>query len=321
MPFDELPSMLNPERGYIVTANNPVSGRRPDARPRTGISAIARAPSSSSSTSASPRARSSRQTTSAEIQLDTADANASTLLPVIAELDLDGDAARGAALLDGWDGHADVDSAEAAYFAVFWRNLLDDMFGSLPDETASGGRRPVVRRRRLAPRRARRPLVDERGRGGRRTRRHDRAPRSTTRGARHPTAWAATPTDGAGAACTRSCSPTRASASPASAPIEWLFNRGPYELGGGSSIVNAIGWDASVGYGVDWVPSMRMIVDLDDFDASTWVNLTGASGHAFHPHYADQAPLWQRGETRAWPFTTTAVQDAATDTLQLNPAG
>ena len=22
-------------------------------------------------------------------------------------------------------------------------------------------------------------------------------------------------------------------------PIEWLFNRGPYELGGGSSIVNA----------------------------------------------------------------------------------
>ena len=104
-------------------------------------------------------------------------------------------------------------------------------------------------------------------------------------------------------------------------PIEWLFNRGPYELGGGSSIVNAIGWDASIGYGVDWVPSMRMIVDLDDFDASTWVNLTGASGHAFHPHYADQAPLWQRGETRAWPFTTTAVQGAATDTLQLNPAG
>ena len=52
-------------------------------------------------------------------------------------------------------------------------------------------------------------------------------------------------------------------------PIEWLFNRGPYELGGGSSIVNAIGWDASIGYGVDWVPSMRMVVDLDDLDAST----------------------------------------------------
>jgi penicillin amidase len=103
-------------------------------------------------------------------------------------------------------------------------------------------------------------------------------------------------------------------------PIEWLFNRGPYELGGGSSIVNAIGWDVSLGYEVDWVPSMRMIVDLDDFDASRWVNLTGASGHAFHPHYADQAPLWQGGESLDWPFTISAVADAASESLQLRPA-
>ena len=82
------------------------------------------------------------------------------------------------------------------------------------------------------------------------------------------------------------------------APIEWLFNRGPYEVAGGSSVVNAVGWDATVGYGVDWVPSMRMIVDLADFDASTWINLTGASGHAFNPHYDDQTPLWQRQDPR-----------------------
>jgi penicillin amidase len=69
------------------------------------------------------------------------------------------------------------------------------------------------------------------------------------------------------------------------------------------------------------VPALRMVVDLDDFDASRWINLSGASGHAFHPHYADQAPLWQHGETTAWPFTTAVVQDAATETLQLRPAG
>ncbi len=84
--------------------------------------------------------------------------------------------------------------------------------------------------------------------------------------------------------------------------------------------MNAIGWDARLGYEVNWVPSMRMIVDVGDFDASRWVNLTGASGHAFHPHYDDQAGLWQRGDTRAWPFTRSAVQDAAEDTLQLRPA-
>ena len=105
------------------------------------------------------------------------------------------------------------------------------------------------------------------------------------------------------------------------APIEWLFNRGPYEVGGGSDIVNAIGWDASVGYEVNWVPSLRMVVDLDDLDASTWVNLTGASGHAFHPHYDDQARLWQRGETRTWPFTIDAVRAAADESLQLRPPG
>ena len=63
-----------------------------------------------------------------------------------------------------------------------------------------------------------------------------------------------------------------------------------------------------------------MIVDLHDLDASRWVNLTGASGHAFHPNYADQAPLWQAGETRAWPFTADAVRDAARDTLRLTPS-
>ncbi len=42
------------------------------------------------------------------------------------------------------------------------------------------------------------------------------------------------------------------------------------------------------GYAVDWVPSKRMAVDLSDLDGSRCVNLTGASGHAFHDHYDDQ---------------------------------
>ena len=94
------------------------------------------------------------------------------------------------------------------------------------------------------------------------------------------------------------------------APIEWLFNRGPWALGGGSSIVDATGWDASVGYEVDRVPSMRMVVDLSDFDKSTWINLTGASGHAFDAHYTDQTDLWATNRTRPWPFTSAAIKAA-----------
>ena len=103
-------------------------------------------------------------------------------------------------------------------------------------------------------------------------------------------------------------------------PMEWLFNRGPLQLGGGTSIVNAIGWNAAVSYEVNWVPSMRMIVDLDDLNDSRWVDLTGTSGHAFHRHYFDQAALWSSGATTAWPWTNDAVEDAAENTQTLTPS-
>ena len=65
---------------------------------------------------------------------------------------------------------------------------------------------------------------------------------------------------------------------------------------------------------------MRMVVSLGDLDASRWVNLTGVSGHAFDPHYADQTDLWVDGETLPWAFSRAAVEDAADDTLTLHPA-
>ncbi|HEX2141525.1 MAG TPA: penicillin acylase family protein, partial [Candidatus Limnocylindria bacterium] len=103
--------------------------------------------------------------------------------------------------------------------------------------------------------------------------------------------------------------------------IEGLFNRGWWELGGGADVVDATGWTAHFGYEVDWVPSMRMVVDLSDLDASRYINLTGVSGHAFHHHYDDQTDLWARGETIPWPFSIAAVEDAAEDVLVLEPGG
>ena len=223
---------------------------------------------------------------------------------MIAELELDGDAARAADLLDGWDGRADVDSAQAAYFAVFWRHLLDDMFGALPEQTrpraGTGGSASC--RHSLGDPDARWWTNEDAGVAGR------------------DAMLAHALDEGVGEASDRmGCDPdgwrwgrlhtltltNQSFGESGIGPIEWLFNRGPYELGGGSSVVNAIGWDATIGYGVDWVPSMRMIVDLADFDASTWINLTGASGHAFHPHYATRprsgsAARRGRGRSR-WP--------------------
>ncbi len=104
------------------------------------------------------------------------------------------------------------------------------------------------------------------------------------------------------------------------APIEWLFNRGPFPVSGGSSIVNATGWVLGEGYQVVTAPSMRMIVDLSDFDASRWNHLTGNSGHAFHPNYYDQTDDWVHVRLGRWPFSLKAVRAAATHALTLTPA-
>lgn len=103
------------------------------------------------------------------------------------------------------------------------------------------------------------------------------------------------------------------------APIEALFNRGPYPVSGGASVVNATGWELGTSYETTTVPSMRMVIDLADFDASSWNHLTGASGHAFHPNYVDQTEDWAAGKQTPWAFSSDAVDDATVDTLVLRP--
>ncbi|WP_406372551.1 penicillin acylase family protein [Streptomyces sp. NBC_00647] len=101
--------------------------------------------------------------------------------------------------------------------------------------------------------------------------------------------------------------------------IQYMLNRGPWKLSGGEATVNATGWNAAGGYGVVWVPSMRMVVNLGDLDKSKWINLSGASGHAYSAHYTDQTDLWAKGELLPWAFSDKAVDKNTSDTLVLKP--
>ncbi|MCD9875623.1 penicillin acylase family protein [Streptomyces guryensis] len=101
--------------------------------------------------------------------------------------------------------------------------------------------------------------------------------------------------------------------------VKYILNRGPWKLSGGEATVNATGWNAAGGYGVVWVPSMRMVVNLDDLDKSKWINLTGASGHAYSAHYTDQTSKWAKGELLDWNFSDKAVDKSTSDTLVLKP--
>ncbi|GAA0700114.1 penicillin acylase family protein [Kitasatospora atroaurantiaca] len=104
----------------------------------------------------------------------------------------------------------------------------------------------------------------------------------------------------------------------ASGLVHRLLNRGPYQLSGGTAAVDAAGWNAAAGYQVDWIPSMRMVVDLSDFNASRWINVGGASGHAFHPNYNDQTELWAAGKLLPWAWSADAVEQATKHKLVLS---
>ncbi|TQK45113.1 penicillin amidase [Streptomyces sp. SLBN-118] len=101
--------------------------------------------------------------------------------------------------------------------------------------------------------------------------------------------------------------------------LQFVLNRGPWNLGGGEAAVNATGWNAAGGYSVIWVPSMRMVVNVGDWDKSRWINLTGASGHAYSAHYTDQTDKWADGELLDWAYGKQAVENKTVDTLKLTP--
>ena len=103
------------------------------------------------------------------------------------------------------------------------------------------------------------------------------------------------------------------------APIEALFNRGPLETAGGTDIINSNSWDARSGYEVDWVPSMRMLLDLSDLDASRWIHLTGQSGRPFNAHYFDQAERWRDGGYAPLVSSPEATAERAVRVLTLEP--
>ena len=82
---------------------------------------------------------------------------------------------------------------------------------------------------------------------------------------------------------------------------------------GGHETVNAVGFVPHDGsftgiYGA----SYRLLADLGDADASRWQHMTGQSGHPGSPHYDDLIDPWLRGDTNP-------VLQPAEETLSLLP--
>jgi penicillin amidase len=314
LPFDELPSVHNPAQGYIITANNAAVGRDYGHLLTKDWSYGYRAARIEELVKGT---RVMDPATMGRIQMDARNGFAPTLIPHLLRVG----SGPAAGLLRGWDFTQGRDSAAAAYYNAVYRHVLLRTFndelreGARPD----GGDRWFEVLRALLDRPDDPWWDDVRTTGVKETR--DDVLRGALKDADgelrkklggDPAKWKW------GDLHTLTLTNETFGTS-GIGPIERLFNRGPIKLGGGESIVDATGWDVQEGYEVSWVPSMRMVVDLADMDRSRWINLTGASGHAFADHYWDQAPLWARGATIPMRSRPDTIRREAEDTLTLTP--
>lgn len=327
VPFEKLPSVYDPPEGFIVTANNAVAGKSYPYRLADHYSYGYRA------RQITDRLRSGEKQSvesMASVQLDTRNGFAPELVPYLQRVEgVDAFTREGLATLKNWDFSQGADSAPAAYFNAVWDNLLEMTFDDeLPaDARPSGGDRwfEVVRRLLSDPDNA--WWDDVRTKDVRETR--DAILKAALREARVDLTHelAKDPSRWRWGRLHQLSLENQTFGQSGIGPLEALFNRGPYEVGGSSDAVLATGWNASADapgdswppFAVTGLPSMRMVVDLANFDRSRWVNLTGASGHPWSDHYDDQIPLWLAGKTTAWPFSPGAVEKATPRRLVLRP--
>jgi penicillin amidase len=320
VPFDALPSVLDPDDGYVVTANQAIVG---DDYPYfignsydTGFRA--------------QRIRELLQRDDAltvddmlAIQLDDFNALAEQVTPRLLEADLPSRYYQaGQRILADWDFREDVDSAGAAYFNVFWRQLLAlTLHDQVPEDVwpQGGSRWWVVMRTLLDD--PRHELWDDVETTDVRETRDDILEMALMEARDELTRYVSLDPNDWRWGRLHTLTLRNDHLASEDSPVDFLFARGPYEVAGGPSIVNANFWDASEGYEVVAVPSMRMVVPLDDLDAARWVNLAGASGHAYSSHYTDQMDEWLDGTPLPWAFSPDAVESAAEETLVLRPAG
>ncbi len=101
--------------------------------------------------------------------------------------------------------------------------------------------------------------------------------------------------------------------------LEPLFTAADMEFGGDEQTVMQGGFDGRDGYQPSVIASWRAVYDLSDLDRSIGVLPTGVSGNPASPHWNDQTPLWAAGEHHSLPFTRPAVEAAAVATLRLLP--
>jgi penicillin amidase len=264
----------------------------------------------------------------ARIQADLVSVQAAGLLahlvrPFVHALE-DPRARRAAALLLEWDCQMLADSAPAALYHLFYRELLQHCFQPIMERQAAGSFTRYFSLLHLAV-----PAADAALLTSDRTWFPD-GPRAAVETCLRAAWEAAAARLGPDPATWRWGSLHRLTLSHtfgrgrglAVRLLAWLLhlNRGPYARPGDGMTVNLSAFPLTGPFEVAVGPSYRQIIDLGDPDASRWIIAGGVSGDPRSAHYADQIALWLRGEYR--PMRLLPLADARRGgVLRLLPSG
>ncbi|MGH2723626.1 MAG: penicillin acylase family protein [Actinomycetota bacterium] len=321
VPFDELPRALNPDDGFLCTANNKVHddgyphnlGR--DFLPPFRVRRIAQL--------ITERERHSVESF-ARMQTDTLSLPAAQLLPHLLDIEPADDGQKEAlALLAEWDRDLGAGSAPAAIYEVWCEHVARATLRPMLGEdlfTHFHGRRQWTNafQYQVLPTILAYPTARWWGGDGRAAR--DRVLREALGSALDELRREL----GEDVASWRWGALHKASfvARLAMIPdLAGLFTGGVVEMGGDEQTILQALFEPGWSYDVAVAPSWRQIIDLSDLDASVGVYPGGQSGNPTSPHFADQIELWAEGRAHPLPFTPAAIEEHAASTLRLIPSG
>jgi penicillin amidase len=102
-------------------------------------------------------------------------------------------------------------------------------------------------------------------------------------------------------------------------PLDRLFNIGPFPVGGSRQTINMKLYSYEKPYSAILGASYRMIVDFSNMSVAHHVLPTGQSGQLGSPHYKDQIDLYLNGRYRTAWFERSDIEKHAKGTLFLKP--